>query len=243
MIRGVYSSASSLQSAEQSHEVLAHNLAHANLPGYRRRIVVSEAFNDTLSRAAAESSGANAAGIQATTVHTVFEPGEPQFTGNSLDLALRGDGFFVLNGPNGPLYTRSGVFELSAEGVLQSPGGLRVAGSGGDITVPAGASQITVRPDGAVMADAAEVGRLQLAHFKDPSVLRSAGSTLFEAPPGVQPEDGSSTVHQGYRELSNVQIVDELVQMIVAMRHYEAAERALRAMSDAIQQNTRPQAG
>ena len=243
MIRGLYSSASSLQVAEQAHEVVAHNLSHASVPGYRRRIVVSEPFDQALSQASAAGPGASSVGTPTTTVHTVFEPGDLHFTGNTLGLALRGDDFFVLKGPNGPLYTRNGVFQISAEGVLQSTGGLPVAGSGGDITVPAGTSQITVRPDGAVMADSAEIGRLQLAQFKDPRVLIPAGATCFEAPPGVRPGDGSSTVHQGYREASNVAVVDEMVQMIVTMRHYEAAQRALRAMSEAIQHNTRPQVG
>jgi flagellar basal body rod protein FlgG len=242
LIRGLYSAAGSLQAAEQHHEVVAHNLAHANVPCYRRRIVVAESFDDALTRTATGEPRPGVGG-QTTSVHTVFEPGDLQFTGNSLDLALRGDGFFVLRGPDGPVYTRSGVFQINGQGVLQSASGLPVSGGGGEITIPPGAAQLTVQSDGAVAADGAEIGRLELAHFKDPSVLVPVGTTLFQAPPGVRPEDGTSTVHQGYREGSNVAVVDELVGMIAGMRQYEASQRALRAISDAIEQNTHPQAG
>lgn len=241
MIRGLYSAASALDAASRHHEIVAQNLAHASMPGYRRLVVSFETFDQSLSRAF--SGSGNILGTQVAAARAVFDPGDLQFTGNPLDLALRGDSFFVLEGPSGPVYTRNGVFQLGGQGELQNASGLPVSGSSGRITVPPGTTQITVREDGAVLADKTEIGRLKLAQFKETSDLVPVGTTLFEAPRGVRPADGTGTVHQYYREGSNVQVVDELVQMIAGMRHYEASQRALRAMSDAVEQDTRPQAG
>lgn len=243
MIRGLYSAAGALQMAERNHEVVAHNLANANMPGFRRQVVAFESFGQSLSSASTQRVDGSAIGSPIPHAATVFEPGELLFTDKSLDLALKGDGFFVLDGPNGPLYTRNGVFELNGQGELQTIGGLPVSGTGGRITIPPGTAQITVREDGTVVADNADVGRLKLATFKDAAALVPAGTTLFEAPAGVRPDDAQATVHQGYRESSNVQIVDEMVRMIAGMRQHEASQRALRALSDAIEQTTRGQAG
>jgi flagellar basal body rod protein FlgG len=236
MIRGLYSSANALQWAEQNHELIAHNLANANMPGYRRQVIAFDQVAQPLTANAAQPAD-DSAQFAAPRPITVFEPGELQFTERPLDLALKGDGFFVVNGPNGPLYTRNGVFDLTADGVLQTSGGLPVSGSSGRITIPPGTLQIVVREDGTVVADNNEVGKLKLANFNDPTRLTHAGTTLFEAPPGVVPTDSKATVNQGYREQSNVQIVDEMVRMIAGMRMYEASQRSLDAMSDAVEQH------
>src|SRR5262249_54458016 len=113
MISGLYSAASALDAAEQAHDITAHNIAHASVPGYRRRSVTFETFSrDSTEQIATESSSSNSLGVRASNVYTDFTPGDYQYTGNSLDLAVQGDGFFVLDGPNGPLYTRNGVFQL-----------------------------------------------------------------------------------------------------------------------------------
>ena len=242
MIQGFYSAASALDVASRNHDVVAQNLAHANMPGYRRRTIAFQSFEQALS-AAYPNGTRTTSSPQVSRVRTVFEPGNYQITDAPLDLALQGNGFFVLQGPQGPLYTRNGVFTLNGEGELRSMDGLRVAGTGGTITIPPGARIITVREDGAVNADGAEVGRLEIAEFQNPNVLRPVGTTLFEAPAGVQLQPGTTTVQQGFRESSNVQVVDEMVQMIAGMRHYEAAQRALRTLSDAIELDTNPQSG
>ena len=96
-------------------------------------------------------------------------------------------------------------------------------GASGRITVPADATDIVIQPDGSIMAGKNEVGRLEVAHFKDPRQLVRVGEALFEAPIGLRSQPGDTTVQQYYRESSNVNVVDEMVQMIAGMRHYEAA--------------------
>ncbi len=240
MIQGFYSAASALDVASRNHEIVAQNLAHANMPGYRRRTIAFESFDQALS-AAYPNATRTTTSPQVSRVRTVFEPGSYQATDGPLDLAIQGDGFFVLQGPKGPLYTRNGVFTLNGEGEMRSMDGLPVLGTGGPIQIPPGTLQITVREDGSVLADRAQLGQLQLASFADPNLLVPVGTTLFEAPASVAAQPSTATVQQGFRESSNVQVVDEMVQMIAGMRHYEAAERALRSLSDAIALNTNPQ--
>src|SRR5438034_1110396 len=117
MIQGFYSAASALDVASRNHEIVAQNLAHANMPGYRRRTIAFESFEQALS-AAYPYATRTTTSPQVSRVRTVFDPGNFQATDSQLDLAIQGDGFFTLQGPKGPLYTRNGVFTLNGEGEL-----------------------------------------------------------------------------------------------------------------------------
>ena len=242
MIRGMYSAASALDAAATNHEMVAENLANVTTPGYRRQALMFTAFSP-LGEADPSAAGDYLHDVRARQSYTQFNSGGLQHTGNPLDLALSGNAFFVLDGPNGPLYTRNGVFEMNAQGQLQSKGGLRVRGQGGAITIPQQRTNtITISPQGAVYANGLQVGQLELAQFNNPQVLRRAGGSLFTGPASQPPPAGTVQVQQGYREGSNVQIVNEMVSMMLGMRYYEAAQRAMTSMSDSVAQNTRPSA-
>jgi len=243
MIRGIYSAATALDAAQQNHDALSENLANATMPGYRRRGLVFESVQRALEDASQPQAETGILGTRLAREYTGFEAGPLQDTGNPLDVAINGNGFFVLQGPNGPLYTRNGTFKINANGELQSQDGLPVNGADGPITIPTNTVKITIGTDGTISADKTQVGKLDIQSFADPSQLERAGTTLFTAPPGVQAQTATSRVQQGYRENSNVQVVNEMVSMIVGMRHFEAAQHALRAVSEAMQLNTRPQGG
>ncbi len=242
MLRGLYSVAGAMESAARNQEIIADNLANVTTPGFRRQGLVFDvgpASNTNTPENRGTPSSTNA-GNQ--TSFTRFDSGPLEQTNSPFDLALVGDAFFVLDGPNGPVYTRNGVFGLSPSGELQSRGaGYRVRGQGGALTVPANAGPVTVAADGTLSTNGAEIGRLQLARFARPETMRRVGSTLFEGDAPEAPQPGSVRVEQGYREGSNVQAVEEMVSMMVGMRFYEAAERAMRALSDVVGQNTRVQ--
>ncbi len=236
MLQGYYSAASGMNAALQNQDILAQNLAHAPVPGYRRQGLSFAAFimqgsTTTSARPATPLHGAKVAQNASN-----FLPGPIQHTGNPLECALQGDGFFVLDGPNGPLYTRNGQFQINAEGQLVSHSGYPVSGVNGSLSVPQNAANILIAQDGTVMADTTTIGQLRLASFADPHQLVRAGTTLFQAPNGVDPQAFTGSVRQGYREGSNVQVVQEMVQMIAGMRQYEAAAKAMRSLSDAMQQ-------
>jgi flagellar basal-body rod protein FlgF len=238
MIRGLYSSAGALQMAERNQEVIAHNLANAGMPGFRRQLVAFESSDQLDPPHGTHPAHASEIGAPGPNVITVFEPGAIQHTQRSLDFALKGDGFFTVEGPDGPLYTRNGAFEMGIDGTLQTGGGLPVSGTTGRLTIPPGTVEIVVQEDGAVLADGAQVGQMRIVSFDDKRQLVEAGTTLYEAPKGVVPGAARSTVHQYHREGSNVQVVDEMVRMIAGMRMYEASQRAMKSISDAMEQRT-----
>lgn len=244
MIRGIYSAATGLEAFSLLQDAVGENLANSTTPGYRQRGVSFESFEVPIPADHPELAEGDVFGTQPYAIYNNFEPGPLQTTGNPLDFALSGNvnAFFGLNGPNGPLFTRNGVFTLNADGMLQSANGLPVRGQGGAaIIIPAGTARVEIEENGGIRANGAIVGVLELNVFPNPNALQRVGPSLFQgaAPAAAQP--GAVQVVQGVRENSNVQPVTEMVSMIFALRLYEHAQRALRSLSDAIQQNTRPE--
>lgn len=229
MIRGLYSAAGGMSATAQQQDAIAHNLSHAVKPGYLREMIRFDAPGPQSQIQA-----------PATSLHTDFSPGTMQFTGNSLDLALEGPGFFTVEGPTGPVYTRNGVFQLNEAGRLVTMEGLPALGTAGPIDIPYGTATIEVLSTGAIIADGVEVDQLRVVSFADPAVLQRVGTSYFQAPLNAPTAPVVPDVFQGYRELSNSTMVQEMVQMIAGVRHFEAAQRALRAIEDAIAFNTRP---
>ncbi|MEX2288671.1 MAG: flagellar hook basal-body protein [Planctomycetaceae bacterium] len=245
MVPGLYSAASGLDVAALNQDVIARNLANSDVPGFRRGQVSFGSFEGALGQFGGVSVGTSTPGTTDAVMHTDFAPGSFQHTGNPLDVAILGEGFFVLEGSSGPLYTRNGVFHLSAEGQLVSGSGLPVQGGGGPITIPKEAPLSTVRimSDGSVSANGVQVGKLQIVDFSDKDQLTSVGTTAFSATNSSAAQPVASIVEQGSRELSNVNAVEELTRMIINMRLYEAAQRALNSISSAIEQNIGTQSG
>lgn len=164
--------------------------------------------------------------------------GDLKYTENPLDLAIEGDGFFQILLPTGETaYTRAGSFKLNSSGQVVTPDGYPLQPP---ITIPPDTVQITVEPDGTVSVIQAgsttptQVGSIQLVHFPNPSGLKSIGKNLFletdasGAPiTGTPGENGLGTIAQGFLEMSNVRVVEEMVNMIAAQRAYEASSKTI----------------
>lgn len=242
MITGLYNAASAVDVAEQQHRIIAENLANASVPGFRRKLAAVETFESTLLRAGSQPSAVPQWGTRIYEAAVDFTPGPVQKTGNPLDVAIRGDGFFAVDTPSGTLYTRNGTFQIDDQGRLTTSSGWLVAGDGGPLTLPAETtpSRVHISPEGGVYVDETQVGNLRLVSFADNSRLEEAGTTLFRAPPGTAPQSAEIAVEQGARELSNVVAVDELVRMIAGMRHLEAAQKAMLRLDEALGQTTDP---
>lgn len=239
MIRGMYSAASALVVASEQQEVTAYNLANVNTHGYRQRGLVFESFDRELDRATPPTG--DIVGARTVQAYHDFRPGAIQQTGHPYDLALGDpDRFFVVNGPNGPLYTRNGTFFRTTEGRLVTSAGYPLQGDNGVIEFPPTTSQLIVGVDGSVTADGEPVANLRLVRFTNPAQLTAAGPTLYNAPDqaGLTPVAGR--VLQGFREGSNVQPADAMVRLIIGSRYYDAAQRSLRTISESLQLNTRP---
>jgi flagellar basal body rod protein FlgG len=239
MLSGIYAAAVGMNTVSQRQEVTAHNLAHMTVPGYRQRGVVFETFDRVLDGVAG---GAGPRPGQEVRGYVDFRPGGFQKTDAPLDLALHGDGFFVLQGKNGEVYSRDGVFHRAEDGSLQNTSGLPVLGEQGPITLPATATEIIIRQDGSIQADGTPVGRLQVVRFEDLQKLEPVGTTLFAASDQAGRQSATvPQVMQGYRETSNIKPAEEMVTLIQELRYFEASQRALRTLSESVQLVTRPQ--
>ena len=168
-----------------------------------------------------------------------FSPGQMRQTGNPLDLVVEGSGFFVVQRPNGEeAFTRSGAFHLDRDGNVVTADGLALEPQ---ITIPTDTLSITVAPDGTVtvlqagQTEAQQVGTIELAQFANPAGLVALGRNLFvpsassgDAVRGLPGEEGLGTLNQGYLEQSNVSVVEEMVNLILAQRAYEANSQVIK---------------
>ena len=203
-------------------DIIAHNLANAATIGYKRRC---NTFSESLTAQGAGTKAISADGSELYSAYD-FTQGSIVQTDRKMDFALCGKGFFVIDTPQGPLYTRNGMFRLNENGQIVDSTGRTVAGESGPISIPPGTSpsQISVSSDGSITAAGTAVGKFKLADFKDnESKLVADGSSCFHAPQGVAPETPENLiVKQGAHEGSNVQMVEELVDMIMVSRLYAA---------------------
>jgi flagellar basal-body rod protein FlgG len=256
MIRALYTAASGMMAQETNLDNVANNLANSSTVGFRqRRLQFEDLVYQSLIMpgAAATQQTTLVAGLQVglgvrTAASEVIQlQGDFTQTGNPLDLTIQGQGFFQVLLPDGQTaYTRAGSFHLDATGNLVTQDGDPVQPS---VTIPPGATSITVGTDGTISVTLAgqtaaqQVGAIQLALFNNAGGLNSTGSNLFLATsasgdpiigtPGGS--EGLGSVVQGMLEQSNVSVVDEFVQMIVAQRSYEANSRVVSSADQMLQ--------
>jgi flagellar basal-body rod protein FlgF len=217
---------SGLDALTRELEIISHNLANASTAGFKRRC---NAFSKHLD-AQTDSAETYTPGVIELESSFDFSQGGLNQTGSPLDFAILGRGLFVIETPDGPLYTRSGAFATDANGQLTDIMGRTVGGEGGPITVPAtvSLSQLNVSADGQISAGGINLGKIRVVDFGDnEKKLVAAGDNCFIMPDKdvVAAAAEKMIVKQGYREASNVKIVDELVDMIMVTRLYEANMR------------------
>jgi flagellar basal-body rod protein FlgF len=223
----------SIDALTQELEIITHNLANASTAGFKRRC---NAFTKALDTQEGGPDTYSPGQIDLKS-SLDFSQGNFTQTGNPLDFAIMGKGFFVVETPEGPLYTRNGSFQINDAGQLTDSVGRIVSGEAGPITVPptVGISQIAVATDGKITANGVNIGKLQIMDFKEnESKLIPAGANCFLMPDKeVRPTPAENiTVKQGYQEASNVKVVDELVDMIMVSRLYEANMRYVSAQNE-----------
>jgi flagellar basal-body rod protein FlgF len=199
---------------------VAANVANANTPGFKRNVTN---FRAVLREATGESHLRPMGSLD-------LSPGEIQQTGRPLDLALRGDGYFVLETPSGPRYTRRGRMLLNAQGELIDNAGNRFASENGSLQIPPNANQVTVTTSGEVKADGQSLGKIMTVTIPEPDKLRRAGHGLLRNTGAQARPSEETTVVQGAVENSNVRPVQEMVEMIEIMRAYQGAVRIKKRM-------------
>jgi len=228
MSDGIYAALSGAIAQARSLDVVANNVANANTTGFRGDRV---AFSQALSQAGTDGPAPDALRfVEIGDIVTDTTGGSLQQTGGSLDVALQGDGFFVVRGAQGDRYTRAGNFVTNAEGVLQTPDGLAVMGRPEDpsrprpveIRIPQDTRDVVIASDGTVHADDTIVGRLRLV---DLTGAQKEGDTRYTAQRAVDTEE--TTVSQGYLEGSNINAVAGLNELINATRSFDAFQKVI----------------
>jgi flagellar basal-body rod protein FlgG len=256
MLRSLYTAASGMTAQQLNLDNIANNLANSSTAGfYQRRLAFSDMIYQSvvMPGSAATQQTTNAGlqvglGVRPTTTETIQTQGDFNATGNPLDLAISGGGFFQILLPNGQTgYTRAGSFHPDAQGNIVTADGNPLQPA---VTVPPDATNIAIGSDGTVsvtqpgQTQATQVGSIQLALFVNPGGLNSSGNNIFLAttasgdpivgnPGGAE---GIGTLQQGMLEQSNVSVVDQFVQMIVAQRSYESNSRVVKAADEMLQQ-------
>jgi flagellar basal-body rod protein FlgF len=210
-----------IDALEKEFDSIAHNMANVSTVGFKRR---SNNFTKAMvAQGGGPESGADDGAPQGA---FDFSQGTLVQTDRTLDVALYGKGFFVLESPEGPLYTRHGIFLTNPNGQIVDSAGRLVSGASGPLLVPPNVdvSEIRVDDAGRVTAGPALLGQFRIVEFADKeNRLFAVGSSCFAAPKDVPPKDAANVaVRQGYEEASNVKLVDELVSMITVSRLYEA---------------------
>jgi len=234
MIKGLYRSASGMLPRIDKQEAIAHNIANAGTTGFKKNVVFAKELARAENRVRPKKSDWEATVASYITVD--YAPGVFDKTDNPLDLAIEGDGFFALQAQDGStVLTRSGSFVVDSEGFLAFPGGLRLIGDGGPVQV--GTGVLSVSQTGEVEVSGVSAGRIVPQAVADLNRLVRLGGSLFAVPEGEQLLPPiSATVRQGYLETSNVDVVNEMVDMIVAYRTYEANARALQTQDSTLDQ-------
>ena len=269
MVRGMYTAASGMTAQQHRLDALSNNMANVDTNGYKRDTAVHKAFPEMLLRRMSEEVirvpyrhpsigsvdkapvvGKLGSGVEQNEVYPVFEQGTLKQTENPFDVALEGDGFFVVQTPAGERYTRNGSFLIGPEGLLVTKDGFPVLGENGPIQITL--NNFSIDEDGRVFQnealadeqfvlmpdneweDTQQIDRLQIVDVRSPRYLRKQGASMWQTtwesgPAEIAEGTGRPRVHQGFVEGANVNIVNEMVQMIEVNRAYEANQKVIQA--------------
>lgn len=256
MIRALSTAATGMEAQQTRLDVTANNIANTSTHGFKKS---RAEFADLMYQTQRAPGAATGAGTQAPTglqvglgvrtaaTHRMHAQGALRQTGNPLDVAIEGRGFYAVNLPSGEVaYTRDGAFKLDAEGQIVTAEGYTLAG---DISIPPDAQTITIGADGTVSVTipgesaAVEAGQIELTAFANESGLESMGRNLYRettasgAPvTGAPGENGTGTLAQGTIEMSNVNVVEEMIDLISGQRAYEVNSRVIKAADEMLAQ-------
>jgi len=255
MIRAMRTAASGMYAQKLNVDNISNNLANVNTTGFKKaKLEFQDILYEVMRMAGATTTMGFEVpvelqigyGAKAVASQRIFSQGTLIDTGNPLDLAIDGDGFFLVEMPDGTTaFTRDGSFKLSRDGdMVTSEGYLLAAG----ISIPSEAEQVSIGVDGTVSiisygeTEATEIGQITIAKFLNPAGLSAMGRNLYEQTTasgdydeGSPGEDGRGMIRSGYLEMSNVEVVEEMVNLIVAQRAYEINSKAIQTAEDMMQ--------
>jgi len=255
MLRSLWSAASGMQAQALNIDVLSNNLANVNTTGFKKsRADFQDLLYETLRLAGSSSSSSTQVptgiqlghGTRPAAIQKIQTQGDYKHTENELDVAIEGDGFFQILKPDGETaYTRAGAFKIDSQGRIVTSDGYLLQP---EISIPSDTTQIAIGTDGTVsvlqagQSQPSELGTIQLARFINPAGLNAIGRNLYletsasgNVINGTAGEDGLGTISQGFLEMSNVSVVEEMVNLITAQRAYEINSKSIQAADEMLQ--------
>jgi len=255
MLRSLWTAASGMEAQALNIDVLSHNLANVNTTGFKKgRADFQDLMYETLRLPGSPSTTSTQVptgiqvglGTRTAAIQKIFLQGDYKATKNELDMAIEGDGFFQITKPDGDIaYTRDGSFKLDSDGRIVTSDGFLLEP---EISVPPDAMTISIGIDGTVsvlqagQSEPNEIGTIELGNFINPAGLNAIGRNLYlptaesgDVVSGTAGEDGFGTIAQGFLEMSNVSVVEEMVKLISAQRAYEINSKAIQASDEMLQ--------
>ena len=241
MLRGLYTAASGMLTNMISTDTMANNLANVNTIGFKKNAVNFQSFSNMLLKQinmnGVKPVGEISTGSKLVSTAVQFAQGGLYQTGNPLDAAIDGKGFFTVKTLSGEtMYTRNGAFTINREGFLTTQDGHLVQGEGGNIQIPQG-QLLQIDDRGQILADAQPIGKLAVASFENDQNLVKVGDNFFKAGPQTQPlaagsPGASYRVHGGALEQSNTNAIQELVNSITGLRLYESLQKNIQTHNE-----------
>ena len=256
MIRSLWSAASGMKAQQMNVDTISNNLSNVNTTGFKKsRTDFEDLLYQTVKSAGAPNSQGSQVptgiqvghGVKVAATQKMFGQGSLKSTENPLDMAIKGDGFFQVQMPDGSVgYTRDGSFKLDSNGQVVTSNGYLLQPA---VTLPANAQNININEEGQVTYTepggngVQQAGQIELANFANPAGLKSVGQNIYkstaasgEAAFGVPSQEGYGTIAQKFLETSNVQTVDSMTNMIAAQRAYEINSKAVQTSDQMLQQ-------
>lgn len=239
MIRGLYTSASAMQTNMRRMDVTSNNLANINTNGYKKDGTVQRSFSEMLilryDNKGKEEIGVLGTGVQMDQSYSDFREGNIQHTNNKLDLAIKGSGFFALQTSQGIRYSRNGNFYLNDQNqIVDSQGNFLLNQNNEPIQIVPG-REISINNQGQIFLDELEAETINLVDFENYEQLSKIGNNLYQAEDGIEEiEAEQSSIMQGYLEGSNVNVVEEMASMIEVTRAYESNQKVIQTIDNSL---------
>lgn len=250
MVRGLYTAYTGMINQQKRMDTVTNNLANASTTGYKREGVTSKSFKEVLGVKIKDLSvpylnegiGYMSLGVKIGENYTDYSQGSFKETGNTYDLGLDGQGFFAIsftdkNGNESVKYTRDGQFTTDVDGYLRTLEGDYVQGDAGNIMIPTDALQVSINQQGEIYADGEYVDTIQIVDFEDYNYIKKYGENLYDIVDGATEIESDAKIRQGYLEMSNINVVNEMVEMITISRAYESNQKLIQTTDSMLEKS------
>lgn len=248
MLKGLYTAWTGMVNEQYRMDTLSNNLANADTVGFKKEGTTQQSFDsilvnrikDEMDGVDCKEIGSMSLGVKIGENYTDYSNGSFRLTDSAYDFAIAGDGFFAIevldaNGDASVKYTRDGSFMVDKTGYLRNDDGDYVLGSNGNRIQLNPNTEAVVERDGRIYQNGQQVGQLGITDFEDYNYLEKFGNNYYEAVEGAETKASEADVYQGYLEMSNVQIVSEMVNMISISRAYESNQKLITTMDNTLQ--------